>query len=136
MILENPNLNLKRIRLWYEALRSGEFQQGRSQLASFSAASDGGWKHCCLGVATEVAIRNNVLLGNPQKKEWYSYGAMPSPVSEWYGIANSDPWLKLLNGAGHDRAACMNDIRDYSFEQIAEAIALTWPEILNEEYAP
>jgi hypothetical protein len=136
MIPDNPNLNLKRIRLWYEALRSGEFEQGTRQLAYFSTASDR-WKHCCLGVATAVAIRGDASLGQVQTTEWCHLGTMPNTVSEWYGIgAGGDPWLKLPYGAGYDRAACMNDIRDYSFDQIADAIARTWPEILNEEYAP
>jgi hypothetical protein len=144
MIAENPNLNLKRIRLWYEALRSGEFAQGTRQLAYLNPVSDG-WKHCCLGVATEVAIRaswelgvrGEIPLGDPQKKEWASYRAMPVSVCEWYGLdRQNDPLLKLPNGAGYDRASFMNDIRDYSFDQIADAIARTWPEILNEEYAP
>lgn len=36
---------------WVKALRSGEFQQGRSRLAT---KGQQGWHYCCLGVYCEV----------------------------------------------------------------------------------
>ena len=37
---------------WVEALRSGEFKQGKYQLKTFD--EEGNTRYCCLGVAEEV----------------------------------------------------------------------------------
>lgn len=45
--------------LWVKALRSGEFKQARNQFIEVTHFH--GKKHCCLAVATEVAIRNGCI---------------------------------------------------------------------------
>lgn len=52
-------------RLWLEALRSGEYRQGREVLCT----PDG--EYCCYGVATELAVR--------------------AGVSEWGGLTSFSP---------------------------------------------
>lgn len=54
------------IQLFVDALRSGEYQQGNRVLGYTEGGVE---KFCCLGVATEVAMKHGVklqrILGNP-----------------------------------------------------------------------
>jgi hypothetical protein len=151
--------NLKRIRLWYEALRSGDYKQGKETLAQVTV--DNGvatWTHCCLGVATEVAVQDKAVAslinsyiysaglpeGHPRReKSWSAMGGLPNIVRQWYGLSidsdegggGSDPFL-VIDDDDHQRASNLNDNKGYTFNQIADAIARTWPEILNPEYDP
>ena len=53
-----PSLNLDRVRLWVEALESGNYQQGKQRLCRIE--EDGSQKVCCLEVANLLAAADGV----------------------------------------------------------------------------
>jgi len=104
-----------------EALRSGEFQQGNGQLER--TASDATPKHCCLGVACRVAMRDGLDLEvdesrlNTRFDEQQYYA--PSSIVEWYGF-RSNHGGRVGCGAATDLAH-LND-SGLSFAEIADVI--------------
>lgn len=106
--------NVEHIRLWVEALESGEFEQGRECLAQNG-------KYCCLGVACEVAIANGVALEKETRPSGLvSYSGtgwfLPAAVMEWLGVSHHNPLL------GAYRASEWNDTEGLSFRGIAALI--------------
>jgi hypothetical protein len=115
-------VNAKRAKLWVDALRSGEFKQGRRLLRS-----QGGGEWCCLAVLCEVYRRET------GKGEWVSEHAMapafvldgytersyaPPPVAEWMGLRD--------DGQSHPSSQAKyvrQNETGRSFEQIADSIA-------------
>lgn len=100
---------------WLAALRSGEYKQAQGHLKE-----DGGY--CCLGVLCEIA-------GIMDDDGCAVYGvysdtftSLPFEFAEYMGMAR--------DGAAADRDGvkflpsliCLNDDRQMSFEQIADAI--------------
>lgn len=114
---------------WIAALRSGDYKQGEKILLT---VEDGGEKrYCCLGVACELARKNNWIDGwwegnwfltarfdpiNEGKlaatKMFYQY--LPPSLAQLLGIT---PCCDLPKGS----AASMND-NGATFEEIADAI--------------
>lgn len=117
-------VNKQRLQLGLEALRSGEFKQCTGQLRSASLDISGDGKHevryCCLGVLTEVAVRNGLAfdtevcvtcgipadsvigkhancIGQFTSSLWEVTGeVLPKAVMDWYGIVDSDPIIASL----------------------------------------
>lgn len=123
---------------WVKALRSGEFEQGTSRLAS-EGVTDGRVRYCCLGVLCELAYRAGVVeaRGNHAREgtvflRFIEYDGMVTypnrRVFEWAGIDAG------LGGGGKVRPtaaptaiagaslAMLNDEEGWSFEQIADLI--------------
>lgn len=110
---------------WVEALRSGDYSQGKGKL------KDASGDYCCLGVLCELAVEAGVLpkpleIG-PESVDGpsYLYGSentgslLPREVSVWAGLSDNSPQVRdehnqlpltYLNDTGHD------------FETIAELI--------------
>jgi hypothetical protein len=102
-------INRERVKLLVDALRSGEYEQGRSYLRQDDS-------FCCLGVACEVA-RKNGLEGNWElsnygagiqtfgNREYSSIAVLPAAVIYWYGFDGEDPRLRLTSTGhcGHSR---------------------------------
>src|SRR4051812_31133925 len=94
-------INRERVKLLVDALRSGEYEQGRSYLRQDDS-------FCCLGVACEVA-RKNGLEGNWElsnygagiqtfgNREYSSIAMLPAAVIYWYGFDGEDPRLRLTS---------------------------------------
>jgi hypothetical protein len=115
--------NKGRIKLWLDALVSGEFEQGRTWLHG----ADG--RYCCLGVACAIASRNggpgagDVKIGNDV--------CFPSDeVKAWYGIdlidslwTAGDLGLSQFPAEVPVGAVTLNDGVYWSFKQIAAAFA-------------
>jgi hypothetical protein len=138
-----------RVRLWVEALRSGEFHQGRHFLKN----ADG--TMCCLGVACVVAMRNGcdieeypVGLEGPTyfgKGIHRSVSYPPYPVLDWYGFRDRIGFDLNPNLAeeGDDTSAkfisavVANDDLGWTFDQIADAIETQYlaNETLEEYFA-
>lgn len=119
----NPEVKAK----WLEALRSGEYKQGKERLQA-------GDRFCCLGVLCHLAVEAGVI----QEPYWEveegrgpvaSYhqetAVLPKPVSEWAGL-----YVTLYDGntvpdsnprADEDPVAALND-RGAPFDYIADAI--------------
>jgi len=91
----------KRIKkLWVEALRSGEYEQGLYKMKSHG-------KYCCLGVLQEVALKDGVKF-EPERGPTCQ---LPSEVFDWADMALDDEEdFSELNDSGA------------TFEQIALCI--------------
>lgn len=100
---------------WVEALRSGEYEQGRGTLCQDN-------KFCCLGVLFDIA-------GGEVEGEWIPHDILSnawratSPSnSTLYGLPTD--FLDFCEVASSEafNLICMNDNNEQSFEQIAEWI--------------
>lgn len=125
---------------WLEALRSGEFAQGRGALAKESYSE--GASFCCLGVLCELARADGVvqrrldddegelLYGTGGEFEDAEAGAGLPPVSVrgWAGLAAADPRVLddslVHHPAGDGTGACLSRLNDegLTFPQIADVI--------------
>lgn len=99
---------------WVAALRSGQYAQGRAHLCKES-------KHCCLGVACELAIADGVeierkICNTTLVRFNGNSGAMPLAAMSWLGLREPDGSLK--DGRS---LASLND-QGYSFEALAQII--------------
>lgn len=109
--MDHPHVEVvkERVKLWVEALRSGNFRQGRGYMRiehEYSSAS-----YCCLGVAMEVAYAN----GCPRNAyaNWGKTSLMPEEVRDWYGG---------FPNTYAEELATMNDA-GLSFREIANRIS-------------
>lgn len=116
--------NLVNIRLWVEALRSGAYKQARSVLRD-------GDVYCCLGVACDISGLGlwdveSYNVGNGDR----SFTVLPRGVMDWLGLNSANPELIFAKGKGGGNAemtaAFANDSARASFDEIADAIALTY----------
>lgn len=126
-------VNKVNIQKWVDALRSDDYNQCTGQLRD-----DSGF--CCLGVATDVAMKEGVVITSdvydgvvfegwtPRLSE---YGLMPRSVRDWLGMDDTNPVLfEDQNVAGLDEdepyqsiaAAEANDDLNYPFDKIAALI--------------
>lgn len=136
-------LNKERVKLLVEALRSDRFQQGRRHLKR--ANLDGSVRHCCLGVACEIAIEQglSVNVGDDLRVGAVSFDhsndVLPESVQDWFGFDGSNPRLTPLKSkfvwwrlfwqpkSEHAISATLaNDERGMSFGQIADAFERTY----------
>lgn len=139
--------NIPALRAWYDWLRDPSHQQTSGRLGVVSA--DGTAAYCCLGGACEVAVRRGVVLEKTARRLDYAPAChevcyagvgsvLPSPVMEFFGVNAVDPELRIplhlqrrAGGATEDGASILNDACGFSFAEIAECVAATWPEILD-----
>lgn len=122
---------------WLEALRSGEYQQGRGELATMDA--NGKKTHCCLGVLCELAVKAGIV----QKTDgtWNegslsflfdnSNAVLPTLVKNWAGLLDHNPGIvgiQTPRGYKEFSLAELNDgskpyeLEPYNFTQIANII--------------
>lgn len=119
-------VNEARVKLWIDALRSGEWKQAQEVLEYVE--EDGTKSHCCLGVAQWIAFRNGYEPGEGATPEDYDWGAagMAHAIGDWYGFSapiTSDP--TLVDATEDDQEiTCVvaNDSRNWTFAQIADAL--------------
>ena len=102
--------------LWVNALRSGEFKQGKAVLRSTDN------EYCCLGVLCEVAARQGLMPAGIQLGECYSYSGetkwLAPHVAELVGLNNVCGGIDMSSRA----LTTMND-QGMSFDAIANFIA-------------
>ncbi len=120
--------NTENITKWVEALRSGDFEQGKGALRDASG------KYCCLGVACEIspvvelreheyhAIPNYVSKTDDRD---YSQATLPAAVREWLGVEASNPHVTDDHGIEH-ALATWNDVEEADFDKIADLIELKY----------
>lgn len=108
--------------LWLDALRSGEYKQGRNVLR------DKNDNYCCLGVLTDLYVKNVPDAGcwvpdddnNGRYKFNNNITYLPNDVADWSGVVCVDPIIKDENG-NTQSLALLND-SGYSFNAIANII--------------
>ena len=69
-------VNKERIKLWVDALRSGDYQQGFRAMSRIKTEGGDSFVNCCLGVACEVAMANGLEL----KKQFITAADLPAHV--------------------------------------------------------
>jgi hypothetical protein len=121
---------------WVEALRSGEYRQGRGSLR----IPGGRGKYCCLGVLADLAIKSGDIEGlewsttspdgltDPDGLFWS--GTLSPSVAKWaFGTGTDkviarDPRVKV-SGEPHISLSRLNDglaVGPHNFMQIADLI--------------
>lgn len=145
MTIDFSKVNKYNMLLWYRALKSGQFEQGKNYLGR--REPDGQVRYCCLGVACEVAIANGLNLNRfsanaifrysgTHEDEYTSTGShLPAAVMDWLGIDEHAPQIAtdVLDMQSelctHDQCDCdavtairANDSMDWTFDQIADAV--------------
>lgn len=97
---------------WIEALRSGTYNQGSGCLREND-------RYCCLGVLTDLYIKENKLEWVPGKHGDYFFngtaGTLPRAVSEWAKLGSDNPLVDDRSLAGWNDSGT-------SFEEIADLI--------------
>lgn len=98
-------INVKNMKTWVKALRSGKYKQGKGQLRFDNT-------FCCLGVACDIS-----KLDKWNKKWFYSeeHLALPHSVRDWLGLRSKDPTVgsKCLSAYNDDGK---------TFQEIADII--------------
>jgi hypothetical protein len=135
------SVNVDRMRLLVAELRSGNWKQTTGTL---TANRGDGLRHCCLGVATEVAIRGGCGVTRTQPngqagRYIYVNTERANPglgetnylhprVRDWYGLDTQDPQL-IVGVRGlpeYGTATQLNDAANWSLSQIADAFEKTF----------
>jgi hypothetical protein len=143
--------NKENIRLWVDALRSGEYEQGKNYLLS----PDGKQRYCCLGVACEISGVGSWELGPrdvelmKEDETWrpypnfytiasddeeryygthYANEVLIASVSEWLGLGEEIPYVEISTDGEKKKedVATLNDFSGWNFNQIADAIERTY----------
>jgi hypothetical protein len=108
---------------WLAALRSGEYKQGKDFLCKDGC-------HCCLGVLTDIYLKEHGLEWNTPNEYYVGYhfdgsqGILANKVSDWAGLDDNNPLV--FTGDGENLSlSSLNDGEygdRYSFEEIADLI--------------
>lgn len=124
------NANAK---LWLDALRSGEYEQGEGALHAL-AAGECPDQFCCLGVACKVFDDANpgVLIISPSATSRHlkydsELGFLPERVIEWLGLAEGNSngmyYMSPEERAAEEYMSLINlNDTGASFEEIADVI--------------
>lgn len=109
---------------WLEALRSGDYTQGRQKLCQLTdpMERDAGLSYCCLGVLCELAVADGVIEksiseGSPSVFRYQeNTGILPRMVMIWAGLDSDNP------NAGEFPLSHSNDFTCLTFNEIADLI--------------
>lgn len=144
-----------RVKLWIEALRSGEFEQANGYLETVLNPDDPEDQqvkgNCCLGVAQHVALRNGWVPAVGVAELDWGAAAMDLSAGKWFGFADhgpfnsgADPYLGEFSnpadecgGTAVTSVYCVeaNDDLNWTFSQIAYALEARYitPEDIDKE---
>jgi hypothetical protein len=108
------------IQKWVDALRSGNYKQGRFFLRD-------GDTYCCLGVLCDIAEvdadwSDKDSVSNGVKMFDGSTTHIPKSVQEWAGITSSSPSIYIEGLDSREFFTVLNDSGDYNFNDIADLI--------------
>ena len=134
----------KRIRdLWIKALRSGKYKKGVDHLCTIN--ENGSRSYCCLGVLTELAIKDGVKIKkdvinsnwprcssyiNYTGPEDSMYSYLLRSVMKWAGLHDFDPLLRPeTSRSANIMASEINDNGNVNttFRKIADLIEKNIP---------
>lgn len=116
LLTMNPELKKK----WVDALRSGEYAQGKSYLRSRHS-------YCCLGVLADVIIKETdqyYWLRDYNSSVVESYSFINKKDGCTVGLCKFSPSFRrnYLNSLEQDKLIELNDNEDLSFNEIADYI--------------
>lgn len=129
-------INKERLALGIQALRSGQYPQGRDRLCTLG---NGGKPvgYCCLGVLTEVAMANGLELlteaNGVRRCYGESWSTLPMAVQDWYGFGVPDPRLTGPDGAQILHASEWNDDYNKSLAELGYMFEYTFLRMFQEE---
>ena len=113
----NPQIKQK----WVDALRSGDYQQGRNYLRT-----DNGF--CCLGVLCDLYgkennVEWNLAVAEDGDRDYYEFqdktGRIPLSVVEWAGVEDCNPYICGRSLAErNDTGSTFNEIADLIQEHL------------------
>lgn len=124
-------INTERVQKLVDALRSGEYQQGKGRLRD-------GNKFCCLGVACDVFKRETSIGGWDELEGCGCHFSIKSDdgltiqssmnylidsIVNWFGFPDSNPVIK---GETTTNASTLNDQYGHDFNAIAGAFERTF----------
>lgn len=132
---------------WIEALENDGLKQCTGRLTRVDGNNENP-SHCCLGVATEVALANGLegldvrhgqdlrsgmetvfvreyVWINDVGREVVEKSFLPGPVIRWLGLEDQDVTLASKEGI-HFSASVLNDKYEYTFADIAAALRLKY----------
>lgn len=128
--------NKANVKLWVDALRSGEYRQGHGELTTLDTQNNI-LSNCCLGVACEVALKNGVemTIENRNGRRRYDGNGtdLPPAVQRWLDMPDADTGEYAAYGRDvilsydpnddyHFMATTANDSAGWTFDQIANAL--------------
>lgn len=122
--------NRENIRKWVDALRSGDYRQGRGALRSGYEPET---SYCCLGVACDVSDVGGWSGNVYRTTDEYGHSSsassvLPYEVADWLDIGTRDrsnPDLVDIAGDLIDAIAA-NDSLGWTFDDIADALERTY----------
>lgn len=113
-------MNQQNIKIWIDALRSGEYKQTGGRLQDAQG-------YCCLGVACDIFIPKKLQILDPNG--FLSGGA---PINQY----DAPNWLKELVAdffyKTEEHLTSLNDSNEYSFDEIADLLQLVYIEKMLE----
>lgn len=101
-------------KLWIEALRSGEYKQGKYRLVNERGTPT---KFCCLGVLTNLYVEATGDADVWERRD----NTLDYAVQRWAGLIGPNPWLGPLDNAEGSSAIDLND-NGVPFPEIADLI--------------
>lgn len=138
-------VNKERLALGIAALRSDEFEQCEGSLRDVRYNVDesvAATTYCCLGVLTEVAVRNGLVISDfcvvcedpvdgcdhPDytSSVWQlNHSTLAAPVIKWYGFDSEDPYIGSTDPEDGVQdldisATFANDESKWTFSEIAD----------------
>ena len=105
---------------WLDALRSGEYEQGRDYL---HIRDCDGHKYCATGVLADV-LGAAWVLERSAEEDWWAFDVFRPDRGSMFGL-DSGYVEELDLGREIDAATSLNDRGD-SFHQIADYLELLW----------
>lgn len=122
----------KPIQMWVDALRSGEYKQGKGVLHAKTKRGD---RFCCLGVACDLYQKHGPgdlivteRISHDLSKDYVNYkyddqtGHLPEKVKEWLGVDSSFQYelIDMNDGTYHEQ--CKGKATSRRFPTIANHI--------------
>ncbi len=101
---------------WIAALKSGKFKQGSKKLRY---GNQNGTFHCCLGVLSELALKEGVCSNN---KAFQVNETLSEEVQKWAGLYDDNPNLGAYSAALYNDGDSRLGVKKCSFEEIANKI--------------
>lgn len=125
-------------KLWIEALRSDDYEQGKSYLHSISnVGDDKEHRYCCLGVLCEIAIKQglpivdklqeNIVFSSRQTVITYDgqRSVLPGSVAAWANITSDGSYIPKRPAELHNYksgALTHDNDKGMTFAEIASII--------------